>query len=385
MIFNYRMSLRDVKTFKDVTMKGVCIICPDMRGVGGIQSYARSVLDWVREAHPERPVYLIDPRGATAESTLLRLPLALIRLTWLVALGRVEVAHIQVSERMSFLRKGVLTAVAKSYGLRVVLHHHGAELAPFYGRRSAAGRWMLRRVFAMADRNLVLGEQWARLLIEEGGVAPERVEVLWNGVARAPRAEPSLRIGGMHVLFLAVMTPRKGPMVLLEALKILRLRGVDVTATIAGGGPLLDHCRSETRRLELDDRVALTGWVGPEEGRALMGRADVFALPSFHEGLPIAILEALRAGLPVVSTPVGAIPEAAPEGRGVVYAPMGDPVALADRLEDLAAHPLKLKGLAREGRRLFEERFTLDGHMARLMEIYGWAERKELAHVAQAA
>ncbi|SET85783.1 glycosyltransferase family 4 protein [Oceanicella actignis] len=357
-------------------MSGACIISPGGRGgVGGIQSYARMIAARLEADHPDRPVAVLDPRGPRAWTWPLWTLWAAARLTALALGGKAAVAHLQASERSSLLRKGLLALLARALGMRVVMHHHGAELIPFARALPrplrAALSWTLRR----ADENVVLGAVWARFLIEEMGVRPARVTVLPNALEDAPGASartPDAPARPLRILFLAVMTRRKGARTLLEALARLSAEGVAWEATIAGGGPDLAPCRELAVRLGLGGRVRFAGMVDADEAQRLMRWADVYVCASSHEGLPIAILEALRAGTPVLTTPVGAIPEGAPEGRGALHFPVGDDAALARLLAGLASDRARLAALGRAARALFEERYELGRHMARLRALYGW-------------
>lgn len=347
--------------------RGVCLIAPG--GTGGIQTYARLVRDeLVRRG---RGVALLDARGPRAWLSPVFALLAAWRLARLAAAGEVEAAHLMASERMSLARKGALALWARALGLRVILHHHGAELAPWSRGLGPIRRPLLRRVLRAADLHLVLGSDWSRVLAQELGVDPARIRLLRNALPDAPPPRAAKPAGApLRVLFLAVMTPRKGAGTLVAALARLKARGVAVEAVLAGDGP----ARAEARRAAdaAGVEAAFPGRVGAEDAARLMAQADVLAHPSEHEGLPMTILEALRAGLPVVAAPVGAIGEALPEGAGLRHAPPCDPEALADALEALARDPDARAALGAAGRRAFEARFRLCDHVDMLEGHYGW-------------
>ncbi len=355
-------------------MSGTCIASPGgLRGTGGIQSYTRTIAARLAHDFPERTIAVVDPRGPSAWTSPLWLAAAIARLCFLALTGRVDVLHLQVSERTSFARKGALGVVARALGLRVVLHHHGAELIPFLRGASAPVRRSVRAFVRAADENVVLGGIWARFLVEEMGVRPARVTVLPNALDDAPAPRREARgTRPLRVLFLAVMTRRKGARTLLAALAELAARGVPFEAVFAGDGPDLPACREEAVRLGLGGRCRFPGMVAPDEAARLMARADVYVCASENEGLPIAILEALRAGTPVLSTPVGAIAEAVPDGDGALHFPVGDSAALAALLTGLATDRGRLAALSAAARRAFEGRFRLAPHMARLRRIYRW-------------
>ena len=348
---------------------GVRVIAPGgWTRQGGLEAYARTVVRHLRAADPTRPVDLIDSRGEGPAPTW---PLAVARASAALVRARPEVAHIQIAERASFARKGALLEVARAAGARTVLHHHGAEVIPVYERAPGPVRAAMRRVVRRADVNVVLGGLWRDWLVGEMGVASDRAVVLPNGIADLPEppAPPEPR-GPFRPLLLAVLSERKGVEVHLRALARLRREGVALRATVAGGGPELDRFRAVAADLGLAEACAFPGWVEPEAVPAALAAHDAYVLPSFNEGLPLGILEAMRSARPVIATSVGAIPEAFPPGRGVTLVPPGDEAALAAALRELAADPALRRERGLAARALYLERFSLAAHMERLVALY---------------
>lgn len=352
-------------------MRGACVISPGgWRGMGGIQTYARSIARRLA-AHPDcRTVKLLDPRGPHVLVSPFYLLSCCLRLTFLALTGRVDVAHLQVSERASFVRKGVLVALARALGLRTVLHHHGAELRPFVETCPPAMKRIVRGTVRMADVNLVLGEDWRDVLIHQLGVAPERARILYNGLDDIMDGPEEPRRGPVRILFLAVMIQRKGARVLIEALTRLKHRRVEVV--IAGGGPDLALCRAYAERLGVAHLCVFAGAVRRRQATRLMQSADMFVCPSYHEGLPLTVLEAMRAGKPVICTPVGAIPEAIEELGCATFVPVGDSAALAAAMDALIRDSDLRRARGAAARAGFEERFLLDRHLDQLLTQYGW-------------
>lgn len=175
------------------------------------------------------------------------------------------------------------------------------------------------------------------------------------------------------LLFLSRLHPKKGPDVLVEAFARLAPRHPEVILAIAGhdaGSGYAATVRELIARRELDARCRLLGEVkGADKYEILLG-ADAYVLPSHSEGLPVAVVEAMGAGLPVVITPGCNLPEVAERGAGYVVAP--DPTELAAALNNLFADPVRARTLGENGRRLVRERFTWAGIARRLIEVYSF-------------
>lgn len=350
--------------------RGVCLIGPG--GTGGIQTYSKLIACELRRRGVR--VVMLDPRGPSGALSPLWTLAAALRLIALRAGGGVDAAHLMMSERGSVWRKGALALLARALGLRVVLHHHGADAVRELPQADRLFRFWHRLALRSVHLNLVLGREWAEMTAREG-VPPERVQVLRNALPDAEPPRRDARPGPLRVLFLGVMTERKGVSAVVQALAMLAARGVESEAVIAGDGP---ERKAAMKEASLRGIVAaFPGAVDAAEAGRLMAWADALAHPSAREGLPMTILEAMRAGLPVVAAPVGAIGEALPHGAGVLHVPPRDAAALARALERLALDPEARLALGAAGRAAFEAQFRIETHVDRLESAYGWTARED--------
>lgn len=165
-----------------------------------------------------------------------------------------------------------------------------------------------------------------------------------------PTARERVDGAPLRVLFVGRLVPEKGPSILLQALAALRGSGTEVEAVLAGAGPLADALQRDVQRRGLGASVRLPGALGQDDLVDLYAWADVFCLPSFQEGLPVVLMEALATGLPVVTTPIAGIPELVRHDvTGVLVSPgRSDLVTLA--LAELAEDPARRRRLGSAGR-----------------------------------
>ncbi len=177
---------------------------------------------------------------------------------------------------------------------------------------------------------LVECEHWPKLHIVRMSVDRERYPSM---VERRGRREH----GPLRVLFVGRLVPEKAPDVLLSALA--QLPAGTVKARIVGAGPLRDALAAQIDDLGIADRVTLVGPLGQDELPAEYAWADVFCLPSYAEGLPVVLMEAMATGLPVVTTSIAAIPELVVDGVSGAVVPPGRPERVAAALSRLAADP----------------------------------------------
>lgn len=203
---------------------------------------------------------------------------------------------------------------------------------------------------------------------------PERIVVLRHGLALEEFAAPARRAGRpLEVLSVGTLFPHKGHGQLLEALRLLRDRGLDFRCTIVGGGPLRAQLLEQVERCRLQDRVVLTGPLTQRELIPHYRRAAVFVLmaqPEWHWGVPNVLIEALAARVAVVTTRFGSVEELVRDGETGLLVPPRDPAALADAILALASDDERRLGLAEVGHRLVAAEFDLEatvrGYLARI-------------------
>ncbi|MBB5222135.1 glycosyltransferase involved in cell wall biosynthesis [Amaricoccus macauensis] len=336
---------------------------------GGIGRLVGNIVDAAAEGGVEHLV--TDTRGPrwSVPGSPLRLSAALATLAGdrLAAPRRIQ--HIHIAGRGSTARKLVLTAAARSIGAPYVLHLHDYDYARDYTRRSPRLQAAIRAMFAAAERVIVLGNRDAGTMTGLLGVPAERVEIFHNCVPDPGETPPRRPGAAPRIVFLGQLSERKGVPELLQALASPSLAALDWQAVLAGDGPVEGY-RADADRLGLANRVSMPGWLGLTDTRALCADADILVLPSYSEGMAMAVIEGLAHGLAVVTTRVGAHEEAITDGRTGRFVPVGDVSALAGALARLVADPTERARLGSEGRALFLSRFSMSAYMRRLDGLY---------------
>ena len=286
-------------------------------GLGHVSGGVGTLMGYMIEAWRDRPdapcVRVIDTRGEGGPmSGAWTCLCAMMRLGWLCAAGRVDLVHAHMTTRGSVARKSLLCGLARILGIPFAIHMHGADFAAFHARLHPAARHATGFVLRRAARVIVLGEGWRDFLVREAGLDPARIAIIVNGVPRPP-PRPARADGPPRLLFLGRIGDRKGVPELLAALATPALAARAWHATIGGDGEV-DRMARLRHWLGLADRVDLPGWASRAQAASLLGQADMLVLPSHHEALPVSVLEALSWQVPVVTTPVGAVPEFLTDG-----------------------------------------------------------------------
>lgn len=231
---------------------------------------------------------------------------------------------------------------------------------------------LLGRVTArMADRVLTPSGRTAREVERDYGV--EEVEVLHNVTGGLRRAVDGGRLRGLpdaYLLFVGRLRIRKGVEVLLEALGGLREEGTELPLVVAGDGEHRATLERRAGELGLGSGVDFLGRCSAEQVRGLLEQARVLVVPSIYEGMPLVVLEAMEAGLPVVASAVSGIPEVVVDGETGWLVPPEDSPALAAALR-AAWDPEEARRRGATGRARIEERFRPRHAAARWEEMVG--------------
>jgi len=314
----------------------------------------------------------LDTRGGgRAVFSLWVLACALAKLVRGRMSGRLAGVHVNMAERLSLFRKGTVVVVARALGVPVVLHLHAAELHHFYRQLPGPLQALTRWVYSLPSVCIVLGSAARRFVVEDLLVSPDRVEVVINGVPEpAVARRTAIASGTQRVLFLGNLSERKGLSNLLQALALPGFCGDRLEVTIAGGGDV-DGYRQQAVRLGIDDFVKFVGWADQPKVAALMANADVLVLPSFDEGLPLVILEAMANGVAVVCTPVGEIPSALADGADALFVEPGNASSIAAGLQSVLSDAELRERLEANGRQSYERRYSLNRFFESIARIHG--------------
>lgn len=314
----------------------------------------------------------LDTRGdGTAAYSLLVLLSAIGQLVRGRMTGKLAGVHVNMAERLSLFRKSAVVVSCKALGIPVVLHLHAAQLHHFYRALPKPLQLLTRWVFSLPASCIVLGKSSERFVVDELKVKPERVEIVINGVPEPTEHRRPVQLvkAIQRVLFVGNLSERKGVTDLLNALALPGFDASKLEVTFVGGGDVGSY-QQKAQSLGLSRWTKFHGWADQKQVAQLMARSDVLILPSYDEGLPLVILEALANSLAVICTPVGEIPQALTDGVNALFVQPGDVPGIAAGLQVLISQPELRQQLATNGRALYEARFSLSRFFANIATIH---------------
>jgi glycosyltransferase involved in cell wall biosynthesis len=336
---------------------------------GGIGRWAGYLERSWRAQALEPPLEIVDTRGhghpGRAAAAFAR---ALLRLIALHRERRLGVIHANLSQRGSTIRKLIVAQLARRLGVPLVIHLHGSGYHEFYDGLWPPLQRPVRAMFRGAAGVIVLGRFWAAWVADRMGLPPSSIATLYNGVP-TPGGGRGQDPARPHIVLLGRIGPRKGIPELLEALASPAMASRGWRATLAGDGDLEPYRRFVAER-GLADRVTLPGWLDSDAASGLLQRADILTLPSHAENFPISVIEALAAGVAVVTTPIGTTPELLVDGVSALFVPVGDAHALADTLVRLIDDAALRRRIAAAGHDVFRRELDIDALARRLAAMH---------------
>lgn len=354
--FGLRIILCNFVTMKSELYKKVVFIGPDLKGKGGISTVMN---EYRRVVHPFRSGS-VNSRWGTMWG-LFNLGLALVKIVGYRISGS-RVLHINYAGQKSWKRENAIATYGRLLGYKTVMHCHCdlIQLDKNRGREEIVGK------LSRADANIVLANSYRDFADKEVGL--KRVSVIANFLSPVS-SDFLLAVNTPPVfLFLGLLNEEKGFYDLLDACERLVSEGLDFKLVVGGEG---DKARVDAAIAEkkLAKVVELRGWITGAEKEQAIRNADVLVLPSYSEGMPMVIIEALQAGCAVIGSDVGAIPDMlGKEIVGYVVKP-GDVEGLAQSMATLIKNPDTLRRFRSDAVAVGRQ-YTADVVLPQLNEVY---------------
>ena len=285
-----------------------------------------------------------------------------------------DVVHLHTSFGPSFYRKQPFINMARKRGIPVIDHCHGAEFDSFYTNASESKKKAVRRVFGKSQRLIVLSEEWREKFKE---IVPEDRICVASNYCKPLKAETvddvvDKRFQGKKILFLGEIGKRKGGFDFADIIKktVERVPGAEFVICGDGAKEDVEAIKRQIYETCPEDKVSFPGWVRDGDKDRVLMEAAVFLLPSYNEGQPMSILDAMAYGLPIVSTTVGGIPQQVENGKSGFLCEPGDTDGFAKGIAALLTDEDVYRRTSRESLRIATDKYGFEAHAAKIASIY---------------
>ena len=295
-----------------------------------------------------------------------------IKFAKVLLVDRPDLVHIHSSFGPSFYRKLPFIYMASWTHKPIINHIHGADFSVFYEQASEKKKRLIKSTYDKCSRLIALSDEWkerlSRIVPEEKIVIIENYSVLHKDAL----AERENRETNNTVLFLGELGHRKGCYDIPEVVSRVKEKIPNVKFILAGAGSAEDEQAIKQLVVEknIRDNVVFPGWVRGEEKDKLLREADIFFLPSYNEGMPMSILDAMGYGLPIVSTNVGGIPKIVRKDRNGFCLNPSDVSGFADAIVDILMKRTLFNELGKGSIGIVNERYSLNSHLKLISGLY---------------
>ncbi|WP_295621689.1 glycosyltransferase family 4 protein [Chamaesiphon sp. GL140_3_metabinner_50] len=330
-------------------------------------------------------------RGSALQNVMIYVK-SIQHLCWKILRQEVDIIHVHFAERGSTLRKSILIAIGLLFRKSIVLHAHGATYQEFYDRLPKILQATIAFLFGQCSHTIVLSHSWRDYYISKLHLNPDRVTVLYNPVSVPPAIPDRSGRKRLKFVFLGRIGKRGGPLDLAKSLisfpkqdkgafdlieAFAQLPAADlqhVELILAGNGDL-ESAQRLIAKFNLTANISVLEWLDPQQRDELLATADAFVLPSYNEGLPMSMLEAMAWGLPAIVTPVGGIPEVVRHNRNGLLVEPGNQPQLIQAMQQLINNEALRLSLGRAARHSVEH-LDINNYINSLANLYATVTSK---------
>lgn len=248
---------------------------------------------------------------------------------FLIRLPFNDIVHIHTADYGTEKRKRIFARLTKFFGKKLIVHLHSS--GPEYSIGSKY-RDLYNYSFQHADKIILLSNTWREEAIKAFHLPDDKMEVLYNPCPTVIPSNPEER--EKYILFAGTLTHRKGYDDLIKAFALIAHKYPEWRLKLAGNGEI-EQAKALAAELGIANQVDFLGWVNGDEKDLAFRHASIYCLPSYSEGFPMGVLDAWAYHLPVVTTPVGGIPDVGVDGENMILFVPGDIINLSLKLEML--------------------------------------------------
>lgn len=347
--------------------KKVCMIVPSFSAKGGITSVVSGYRDsQLEKDYDVKYIETYCDGGKIAKAMVIMK--AYIRFLYIILFWRPSIIHVHSSFGGSFYRKMLFIYISFWFRTPIVNHIHGADFREFYLEASDKKKNRIKKVYNKCSCLIALSDEWKLNLSHI--VDENQIEVVENYSILNAQAieERKTKKNGYNVLFLGFICKRKGCYdIPLIAEKVIR--SIPDTKFVLAGTGDIDGIK-ELTPMSIKEHIVYPGWVRGGDKDRLLREADIFFLPSYNEGMPMSILDAMGYGLPIISTTVGGIPKIVHQGENGYICEPGDIVGLTNGIVRLLTNEEERNIAGEISVEIVRNGYSINQNITKLERIY---------------
>ena len=278
---------------------------------------------------------------------------------------RPDIVHMHSSFGPSFYRSLPFIYMSSWAKKPMIDHIHGSEFDKLYTNASERKKKLVRKAWGKCNRFIVLSESWkerfSEVIPNEKMTVIENYSIVKDGINRSQCHN--------QVWFLGAINQMKGCYDMVDVIKRVAEVVPDIKMVVAGAGEI-EQVKSKAIAEGVAEHFAFPGWVRGEQKEKLLKESDVFFLPSYTEGMPMSVLDAMGYGLPIVASNVGGIPRIVHEGENGFMREPGDTAGFAEAIIQIMTSDAMRINMGKQSMEIVKERYSLEKHIELLENVY---------------
>ncbi len=335
------------------------------QGGGGIAAYAKILTNRLDANFQVKRIVTL--RHNTMTNKIITLVFAIIKLLFFLTGKNKKIAHIHTAESNSFLRKSIFVRLCRFFNVPIVLHLHSGFIEEVFDKKSEREKERMRNIFKLAEKVIVLSENWKRWYIKS--IEKRTPLVIYNGMEDLMTINDKISKRKNHILFLGRLGKNKGTYDLINAFEKVIKKHSDAQLILCGDGEV-NECKKLVNSLQIHDSVKFLNWIGLEKKIDLLNSSKIFALPSYNECFPLSILEAMSARLPIISSHAGGIPEEIEDKKSGFLIEAGDVQALSSTINRILDNDSLCDEIGSNARQRYLKYFRMSKIIKDIEKIY---------------
>lgn len=298
--------------------------------------------------------------------------LAIFKIIVYKIIYKVQFVHVHSASYGSFYRKSIIIILCRILNIKVILHTHGAGFKDFYSNLKNAKKNYVRKILGLTYKIIVLSNSWKDFYSTL--TDNKKIEVLYNSVEVTEYIQKS-ETQQVTGLFLGRIGKRKGIYDLIETIKKLKEDNLNFKIFIAGDGEI-EEASKIIQEEQLTNYIEILGWIDKEKARNYLKQCNFYILPSYNEGLPMSVLEAMSYSLPVITTNVGGIPEVITNNENGILIEPGNIEQLYIAIKTVVTDMELRNRIGQNAHKTIEGKFNLNNFINSLDEMYKQIKNK---------
>ena len=276
-----------------------------------------------------------------------------------------DIIHIHLSEPASAFRKLFFFIPAQFLRKKIIVHFHSFSTETTINSKF---RILYKFLFKHSDTIIVLSDKWKQDLLKYIDLPTSKIYIIFNP-ADSTLVKNPYSLNNKTILYAGTLNTRKGYEDLLKSFKLLREHNSNYSLSFAGNGEI-DRAKQIANNLGILDKITFHGWLTGEDKKHLFSTASIFCLPSYAEGFPMAVIDALSYGIPVITTPVGGLPDLLENNHNILFFTPGNIEELYRSLKNVVDDDsLKLR-LSTNGFKIANDTFNITSITHKIDTLY---------------